>query len=74
MDILDSFTIGGTGFGAKISYSPFVPKWVKFAPGSFSNFYITFCDQNLNLLAALDNNILITLLFKLGQPKLLRND
>ena len=73
MDILDSFTIGGTGFGAKISYSPFVPKWVKFAPGSFSNFYITFCDQNLNL-AALDNNILIALLCKLGQPKLLRKD
>lgn len=74
MDILDSFTIGGTSFGANINYAPFVPKWVKLASGSFSNFYITFCDQNLNLLAALDNNILITLLFKLGQPKLIKND
>ena len=74
MDILDSFTIGGTSFGANINYAPTVPKWVKLSTGSFSNFYITFCDQNLNLLAALDNNILITLLFKLGQPKLLRND
>ena len=60
MDTLDSFTIGGTSFGANINYAPFVPKWVKLASGSFSNFYImiTFCDQNLNLLAALDNNIL----------------
>ena len=74
MDILDSFTIGGTSFGANINYSPFVPKWVKLASGSFSNFYITFCVQNLNLLAALDNNILITLLFRFGQTKLLRND
>ena len=74
MDILDSFTIGGVNFGANINYAPAVPKWVKLASGSFSNFYITFCDQNLNLLAALDNNILITLLFRLGQAKLLRND
>ena len=74
MDILDSFTIGGTSFGANINYAPAVPKWVKLASGSFSNFYITFCDQNLNLLAALDNNIMITLLVRLGQAKLLRND
>jgi len=74
MDILDSFTIGGTSFGANINYAPSVPKWVKLASGSFSNFYITFNDQNLSLLQALDNNILITLLFRLGQPKLLKND
>ena len=52
MDILGSFTIGRTSFGADINYSQIVPKWVKLASGSFSNFYITFCDQNLNLLAA----------------------
>ena len=69
MDILDSFTIGGVGFGQNINYSPNVSKWVKLSSGSFSNFYITFCDQNLNLLAALDNNILVTLLFRLGKPK-----
>ena len=73
MDILDSFTIGGTSFGANINYAPTVPKWVKLSSGSFSNFYITFTDQNLNLLAALDNNILITLLFRLGQSKLIKN-
>ena len=73
MDILDSFTICGTCFGANINYAPTVPKWVKLSSFSFSNFYVTFADQNLNLLAALDNNILITLLFRLGQPKFIKN-
>ena len=74
MDILDRFTIGGTSFGANINYAPAVPKWVQLASGSFSNFYITFTDQNLNMLAALDSNIMITLLFRLGQSKLLKNE
>jgi hypothetical protein len=69
MDILDSFTIGGVGFGNNINYSPNTAKWVKLSSGSFSNFYITFCDQNLSLLPALDNNIMVTLLFRLGKPK-----
>ena len=69
MDILDSFTIGDVGFGQNINYSPQVSKWVKLSSGSFSNFFITFCDQNLNNLAALVNNIMITLLFRLGKPK-----
>ena len=70
MDILDSFTIGGVGFGNNINYSPNTAKWVKLSSGSFSNFYITFCDQNLSLLPALDNNIMVTLLFRLGKPKM----
>jgi hypothetical protein len=74
MDILDSFTIGGVGFGQNINYSPNVSKWVKLSSGSFSNFFITFCDQNLNLLAALDNNIMVTLLFRLGKPLQLINE
>ena len=74
MDILDSFTIGGVGFGNNINYAPQVAKWVKLSTGSFSNFLITFCDQNLNNLAALDNNIMVTLLFRLGKAKLLTNE
>jgi hypothetical protein len=69
MDILDSFTIGGVGFGKNINYSPQVSNWVELSYGPFSNFCITFCDQILNLLAALDNNILVTLLFRLEKPK-----
>ena len=58
MDTLDSLNIGGTSIGANINYAPFVQvhKWVKLASALFSNLYIKFCDQNLNFLAALDNN------------------
>ena len=58
--------------GNNINYAPSVNKWVKLSAGSFSNFLITFCDQNLNTLAALDNNILITVLFRFPSPRLLR--
>jgi hypothetical protein len=68
MDILDSFTIGCVGFCQNINYSSQVSKWVKLSAGSFSNFYITICDQNLNTIAAFDNNIMITLLFRFGTP------
>ena len=74
MDIIDSFTIGQTNFGANINYAPSVNKWVKLSSGTFSNFLISFCDQNLNLIQALDNNILITLLFKFPSVKLLKNE
>jgi len=64
-DVLDSFPISaGTAFGTNINYTPNIEKYVKVSSGSFSNFVITFTDQNLNLLASLDNNILITLLLK----------
>jgi hypothetical protein len=72
MDILDSFAIANTNFGANINYAPSVNKWVKLSSGSFSNFILTLCDQNLNLINSLDNNILITLLFRFGAPKLLK--
>ena len=70
MDIIDSFTIGQTNFGANINYAPSVNKWVCLSAGTFSNFLITFCDQNLNIIQALDINILITLLFKFPSPNL----
>ena len=49
MDISDTFTIGGTSFGANISYAPSVSKWVKLSSGSFSNFFITFLYQIADL-------------------------
>ena len=64
-DILDSFPISaGTAFGTNINYTPNIEKYVKVSSGSFSNFILTFNDQNFNLLQALDNNILITILLK----------
>jgi hypothetical protein len=74
MDIIDSFTIGQTNFGANINYTPSVNKWVKLSSGRLSNFLITFCDQNLNLIQALENNILIILIFKFPSTKLLKNE
>ena len=69
-DILDSFPIStGSAFGANINYSPAIPKWIKVSSGSFANFTITFCDQHLNLLAALDSNILVTLLLSFPDAK-----
>ena len=72
MDILDSFAIANTNFGANINYAPSVNIWVKLSSGSFSNFMLTICDQNLQMINSLDNNILITLLFRFGTPKLLK--
>ena len=72
MDILDSFAIANTSFGANINYAPSVNKWVKLSSGSFSNFMLTICDQNLQMINSLDNNILITLLFRFGTTKLLK--
>ena len=64
MDLLDSFPIANTSFGANINYNPQVAKWVSLNSGSFANFAITFSDQNLNLINALDSNILLTLLIR----------
>ena len=64
-DILDSFSIPtGSDFGANINYAPSVEKFVKATEGTFNNFVITICDQNLNPIYANDNNVLITLLMK----------
>lgn len=64
-DILDSFSIPtGSDFGTNINYAPSVEKFVKATEGTFNNFVITICDQNLNPIYANDNNVLITLLMK----------
>ena len=69
-DILDSFTIpSGSAFGANINYSPSVEKFVKTTSGTFNNFVITICDQNLNPINANDNNVLITLLMRFPNNK-----
>ena len=72
MDMLDSFPISNTSFGANINYSPQVSKWVALNSGTFSNFIITICDQNLNLIQSLDNNILLTLLMRFPNKNLLK--
>lgn len=60
-DIVDSMAITST-FGSNINYVPPVLKWVKIASGIYQYFNITFVDQNLNSIYALDNNVCITLM------------
>jgi len=60
-DIVDSLAITST-FGSNINYVPPVLKWVKLSAGIYQYFNITFVDQNLNSIYALDNNVCITLM------------
>lgn len=62
-DILDSFQINAP-FGTNINYVPSFEKWIKIKSGRYSNFTITFQDQNFNTIPILDSNLLITLLLK----------
>ena len=62
-DIIDSFPITSS-FGSNINYVPNFEKWINLNPGSYSNFQISFYDQNLNPLEMRDTNILLTLLIK----------
>jgi len=70
-DIVDSMAITST-FGSNINYVPPVLKWVKMASGIYQYFNITFVDQNLNSIYALDNNVCITLMIwnKGNEPSL----
>ncbi len=63
-DIIDAFQIVDTKFGSNINYQPSVEKYVRLTKGSYNSMIITLTDQNNNPINLLDNNILITLLFK----------
>jgi hypothetical protein len=65
-DILDSFQITGA-FGSNLNITPNFEKWIKIKSGRYSNFTITFQDQNFNNIPILDTNLLITLLLKTGK-------
>lgn len=60
-DIVDSLAITSS-FGENINYVPPVLKWVSLSSGIYQYFNITFVDQNLNSIYALDNNVCITLM------------
>jgi hypothetical protein len=63
-DILDVIPIDTT-FGSNINYLPVVPNYAMLKPGKFSNFTITFCDQNFNPIYIQDPNIIINLIVKI---------
>jgi len=68
-DILDTFSLNGTSFGSNIVYTPSYEKWINCSSGNFNNFYVYFCDQNLNTIQSNDPNVLISLLIRQGITK-----
>jgi hypothetical protein len=68
-DILDSIPINNVSYGSNINYSPNFSKWIKCKKGNFSNLVVVFNDQNMQMLYALDSNVLINLLIRTKSPK-----
>lgn len=62
-DELDTISITSP-FGTNINYSPKELKWIKCIAGKIQSFEVYFCDQNLNPMYILDNNVCISLLLK----------
>ena len=62
-DILDAFPINAT-FGSNITYIPSFEKWIPISDGTYSNFLISFVDQNLHTISANDANIALSLLIR----------
>jgi hypothetical protein len=63
-DILDAFQIANVNFGSNINYAPTVEKYVKLTKGTYSSMILYLTDQNNNPITLIDNNILLTLLFR----------
>jgi hypothetical protein len=63
-DILDTVPITSTSFGSNLTYDPSFEKWINIRDGSYNSMTITFQDQNLNTLYALDPNISMSLLIR----------
>jgi hypothetical protein len=62
-DELDTIPITSS-FGTNINYLPHELKWIKCIAGKIQSFEVYFCDQNLNPMYILDNNVCISLLLK----------
>jgi hypothetical protein len=53
-----------SSFGTNLNYQPPQLKWVDLTSGTFQSFNLTICDQNLNPMYILDNNVCISILLK----------
>jgi hypothetical protein len=65
-DILDTFSLTNSTFGANITYTPSYEKWINCSYGTFNSFFVYFQDQNLNRIQSNDPNVLISLLLRQG--------
>ena len=66
-DIIDAFAIGSsaiTTFGANLSFSNQIEKFVNISEGRYNNIIFTIVDQNLNEVIVLDENLLISMLIR----------
>lgn len=62
-DILDGFPINAT-YGSNINYFPSFEKWIDINDGTYSNFLLSFVDQNLNTIYSNDSTIAVTLMIR----------
>lgn len=62
-DILDGFPINTT-YGSNINYFPSFEKWIDINDGTYSNFLLSFVDQNLNTIYSNDSTIAVTLMIR----------
>ncbi len=62
-DILDGFPINAT-YGSNINYLPSFEKWIPINDGTYSNFLLSFVDQNLNTIYSNDPTIAVTLMIR----------
>jgi hypothetical protein len=68
-DVLDCIPIQGTNYGSNIVFLPISDNWIQVRAGKYSNFQISFTDDNYNTLYMLDQNVLISLLFRFPEKK-----
>ena len=69
-DILTSMPINGV-FGSNLTYSPTFGQFVQVKPGKYSTLNLSLVDQNYNSIVATDPNMIITLLIRFLNNKLL---
>jgi len=62
-DVLDGFPINTT-YGSNINYFPSFEKWIDINDGTYSNFLLSFVDQNLSTIYSNDPNVAITLMIR----------
>ena len=67
-DILDNFPINAT-YGSNISYLPITDNSMKLKSGAYQSITISFTDQSLNPLLALDPNVSISLIIRFPSKK-----
>ena len=62
-DVIDSFAITNV-YGSNLNFLPISDNWISLRAGKYSNFQVSFTDDNYNILNMLDQNVLISLMIR----------